>query len=185
MTQARAETLRHHLKLHTRDLHDRLDRSLAPLALGDDAEYADFLKIQFSVRCAIEDWAAGNLPDGLQIPSALANLSSDLADLGVPLPACAKLLMPERIDPLGVVWAVGGSSLGNRAMVTRRRRAGLMKANRFLTDPAQAKYFSRVIPSLNREVTAAEARPAIKAAKAVFNCYLTALTDGPLLLEAA
>lgn len=65
--------------------------------------------------------------------------------------------------------------MGNRAMLTQRRKAGFNTAERFLTDPATSAYFRSLLPRLAEPVSDEDADAAVMAAEAVFHAFLTAV----------
>ena len=185
MAQSRTASLRQHLRHATQPLHDRLDSQLGPRALDGGPGYAEFLGVQYAARAPIDAWAAANLPADLRPPEAAPALLRDLAALGIAPPAAAPFRFPAGGDPLGLVWAIAGSSLGNGALLVRRRKRGLGGAEAFLSDPAQAAFFARIAPLLETEIDADTAAPAVAAAAAVFACYLAALARVDTIAEAA
>lgn len=170
--------LRHWLKEGTRTLHDRLDASVPEGEyLADDADYARFLQAQHAARAAIEAWAARQMPDRLRPPPTASLIASDLRDLGATCPLPHSFAPPSGSDPLGVAWAIGGSAMGNKTLLLRRRRAGAVRAERFLSDPAGAAYFRSLLPRLAIPLGEAEARPAVQAAAAVFELFLATVAN--------
>lgn len=176
-------SLRAALKRDTASLHDTLDGALADWALADGAmasprDYARFLAVQYRARKPIEDWVAHHLdPDDAPPPQAPL-IRADLSALGVGIPprsAQAEFAMPDGADPIGLKWALAGSSLGNRAMLAQRRKNGLEGPEAFLSDSAMPTYFKRLRPELEREVDSARGEAAVAAAKAVFARFLAAL----------
>ena len=163
-------------------MHDVLDESLAPAALGDDAEYAAFLAAQYAARLPVERWVAErDLPDAP--PPQCHLIVDDLAALDTVVPAPTKSFeLPANADPVGAYWALAGSALGNRAILNRRRKLGRSAPVRFLSDEAMPNYFKSLRPHLERSTTLVDARPAIRAAKAVFEQFL--LTQDAVRLAA-
>jgi heme oxygenase len=177
-------TLRHDLKSSTADLHSRLDARLGALDLADRADYARFLRIQLAARGPIERWCGAHLPAALLPPAQSALTAADLAALGVIGGAAA---MPFAAPPmcagtaLGVAWALGGSSLGNRAMLAHlRRTASGDWPTAFLADPAMPAFWSALRPHLERSANAEETRAAVAGAEAVFAQFLAAADRAPL-----
>ena len=170
--------LRRWLKEGTRTLHDRLDASVEEGEyLAEDANYARFLQAQYSARAAIEAWAARHMPDALRPPPTAQLIASDLRDLGVGCPMPRAFAPPSDADSLGVAWAIGGSAMGNKTLLLRRRLAGAVMAERFLSDPAGAAYFRSLLPRLAAPASEAEAQPAIEAAAAVFELFLATVAN--------
>lgn len=165
-------SLRTVLKQRTRPLHDKLDAMLGHAPL-DSCGYVAFLGVQYASRAPIEAWAAVMAPE-IRPPASAPLIAQDLASLGVPLPCEARFVWPAGADPLGVAWALAGSSLGNRALLHQRRKAGLEGPDRFLTDPAPVLYFQALLPRLAEAVPAARADAAARGAEAVFRTFLEA-----------
>lgn len=180
-----AAGLRKLLRQGTKSLHDRLDALLADAAVGDDAAYAAFLTAQHAARDPIERWAAAQMEPALCPPPSAPLIAADLAELGAPVPPPASFAFPAGGDPLGLAWALGGSSLGNRALLARRRRAGRAGATRFLDDAALPAFFRRILPLLAEPVSQSRADAARAAAEAVFACFLAAAARHPAPLENA
>lgn len=178
--RAKDPSLRQVLKTRTRDLHERLDASVGSAALGDADNYAAFLAVQYSARAPIEQWAATDLGTDLRPPATSALIADDLAALGCPRPPEQAFTFPAGADPRGLAWALGGSSLGNKAMLVERRRAGHTGADRFLSDPSTAAFFRRLLPHLEQPVSADEADAAVAAAEAVFLTFLAAASHASL-----
>lgn len=169
--------LRHVLKKRTADLHDTLDRALGG-TLTDGAGYGAFLRVQHSARAPIERWAASHMDPALRPPPMAPLIAADLAELGVGLPPDQSFSGPDRAGQLGMAWALGGSALGNKALLAQRRRAGQIGADRFLSDTATATYFRRILPLLAGAADDVEADAAVAAAQAIFATFLTAATRG-------
>lgn len=182
LSNADPGSLRHVLKQRTRRLHDELDGALGHAAT-DSRAYATFLQVQYAARAPIERWARLNLPEDVKPPATAPLIAADLAHLESALPSEAAFAFPAGGDPLGLAWALGGSSMGNRAMLVRCRKAGLAAADRFLSDPATARYFRALLPRLAEAASPGQANAAVAAAEAVFHTFLAAV--GATDLEAA
>lgn len=178
------ETLRQGLRRMTGALHDVLDRTLGAAALDGPAGYAAFLATQYAARCGIEAWAGAALPRGLRPPAVAHLIAQDLAALGEPSPPAMPFRFPDGAHPLGLAWALGGSALGNRAMLARLREAGIAKGTRFLSDRALARYFTGLLPELEQPAAPELLEAAGSAAEAVFETFLRAARD-PILEQAA
>ena len=176
-------TLRTLLKTRTAALHERLDALLTDCATGGDERYASFLAVQHAARLPIERWMRGHMDDALRPPDVTPLISADLAELGKRVPPPHTFLFPADANPIGLGWALGGSALGNRAMLLQRRRTGATGAERFLSDRSLATYFAGLMPKLSEVVTPGEAHGAIQAAEAVFLTFID--TTGALLLKTA
>lgn len=140
--------------------------------MGDPAEYGAFLSIQHAARTPVERWLADNADELMMPPRMTSLLEADLTDLGLHVPAPQPLTMPADANPLGVAWVLGGSSLGNRAMLAERQRRDLGGPERFLSDRTMAKFFSALLPDL--EKASADAEGSVAAANAVFETFLAA-----------
>ena len=168
------ETLRQGLRRATRATHDMLDRTLGPKALESSGGYAEFLRIQYAARRPIETWAAMSVPPQSRPPAVADLIAQDLAALGQTLPAVAPFCYPNGADPLGFSWAIGGSALGNRAMLARVRDTGISTETRFLADRRAARYFAGLLPKLDQPTSADRLSAAVRAADAVFATFLHA-----------
>lgn len=163
-------TLRTDLNAATRAQHDALDRELSPLAEGP--HYRQFLQIQYSVRAPVESWLAANVTDPLP-PRQTALVRDDLRELGA-LPS-ANLPTFEAEDPReawGIAWTLAGSSIGNRTLLHRRRKAGLRGPDRFLGDEAMPRYWAELRPRIEVPMDEATHEHAIRGARRVFDIFL-------------
>lgn len=175
-TTSRSELhpLRHWLKEGTAALHDRLDASVDSAALGDEARYCDFLIAQYRARGAVEEWARAHLDPDIRPPETADLIAQDLRELGKPVPAHAAFDPPPS-DPLGVAWAIGGSSLGNKMLLSERRRMSACHAERFLSDTRGIAYFRSLLPKFAAPVSRSDADGAVRAAEAVFQTFLASV----------
>lgn len=179
------ETIREALRAATATAHAGLDEGMAQVDLGDAGEYADFLRFQLSARTPIEEWMAGNCAADHHIPSQLALIEADLAALGRDAAISPGRFHAPATGCLGVAWALGGSSLGNRAMLAGLRKRGADVPVAFLADPAMPAFFARLKRQLDRPAAEyAELPAAIAAAHAVF-AFFVAARDGSELKRAA
>lgn len=166
-------SLRLILKERTASLHDTLDLALGEAAL-DEIGYVEFLSRQYAARAPIERWAQANMDSAVTPPATSPLIAADLAELGSALPAEESFSFPADGNPLGLAWALGGSALGNKALLVQRRKSGLDGPQRFLGDKATAIYFGRVLPALSQPVESRVADAAVAAAEAVFGTFLAA-----------
>lgn len=173
-TRSEPQPLRHWLREGTAALHEHLDSSVEAASLGDDAYYVTFLAAQYRARKAIEAWADVHCAADMYPPETSSLIAEDLRDLGRPIPAAGQF-DPPASDPIGVAWAIGGSSLGNKALLRERRRAGACHAERFLSDTRGMDYFRSLLPKLAQPVVRADANGPILAAEAVFQTFLAAV----------
>lgn len=167
--------LRHWLKEGTAALHDRLDASTDAAALGSDSIFVAFLTAQYRARQPIETWAGQHLAGKLRPPPVADMIAEDLRELGAALPAIRPFDLPAAADPIGVAWAIGGSSLGNKTLLAERRGTGAHHAERFLSDTQGLAFFRSLLPRLAVSVTKVEAASAIVGAEAVFDTFLAAV----------
>lgn len=167
------ESLRAALRQRTRLAHDRLDSMLAPLAVGDDCDYAAFLTIQYRIRAGIENWVERN-PISSAPPVTSPLIAEDLLEMGQRCPGALPFLMPEAADPIGLAWVIGGSALGNKSLLARRRQSGLAGSCRFLEDTSTIAYFTRLLPLLEAPAPDRQIDLAALAAEAVFDAFLSA-----------
>ena len=168
------ETLRQGLRRATRATHDMLDCTLGPKALESSGGYAEFLRIQYAARRPIETWATMFQPPQLRPPAVADLIAQDLAALQETLPLADPFSFPDGADPLGLAWAIGGSALGNRAMLTRVRGAGISTETRFMADRRMAQYFTGLLPELDQPASLDRLAAAVRAADAVFATFLHA-----------
>lgn len=167
-------TLRQSLKERTRALHDRLDQDLAPLAIGRLEDYAAFLSISYAARSAIEATMERHSATALVPPPTAHLIARDLTVLGKPLPPPLLATVPDGDAALGVAWALGGSSLGNRALLARRRQLSRTGPTHFLADRAGAAFFAGLLPLLAGPALPDRAWRAVAGATAVFELFLAA-----------
>jgi heme oxygenase len=179
LRQADPSSLRHVLKQRTRRLHDELDGALGH-AVCDPEGYIGFLATQYAARAPIERWAAQTLPGELRPPTTAPLIAADLTELAASLPDEIDFAFPAGAAPIGLAWALGGSSMGNRAMLVQRRKAGFTSAERFLGDPAGAAFFRRLLPRLSMPASPAQADAAVAAAETVFRTFLAAVCSHKL-----
>lgn len=72
---------------------------------------------------------------------------------------------------------MAGSALGNRTMLSRRRKAGLHDAERFLSDTRLTTYFSELLGVLHAERDHAELDEAIQGALRTFAIFESAFAS--------
>ena len=163
-------TLRTDLNAATRAKHDALDRELSPLAEGP--HYARFVKIQFAVRAPVESWLAAHVTDPLP-PTQTALIREDLRELGIqPSDDLPTFQAEDPREAWGIAWTLAGSSLGNRALLHRRRKAGLRGADRFLGDESMPRYWAELRPRIEVPMDEATHEHAIRGARRVFDIFL-------------
>lgn len=96
-------------------------------------------------------------------------IAADLAVLDAAPPVPEGFLRFKTSDEaLGAAWVVAGSSLGNKAILNRRRKIGLVTADSFLSDDALPSYFRRLLAVIERPASAERLNEAINGAIAAF-----------------
>lgn len=169
--------LRNQLRQATAKKHTRLDTAFGDLPLSSDRDYADFLLGQYRARKIVGTALAICPPFGIAAPPCqLASLSQDLVDLGNKIRGAeSDLVFATPLVSLGAAWVLAGSSLGNRTIRTRRRKAGLRGPDRFLSDDSLARYFVELLAILDRSYTVVEVEQAIAGAHATFDVFAQSL----------
>lgn len=111
-------------------------------------------------------------------PAQAPLIRADLADLGISAEREAVAPARELTEPLGVAWTLGGSSLGNRAMLAHlRKRTGADWPTAFLADPRMAQFWSALRPRIEQPTDSETASRAAASALAVFARFEAALAD--------
>ena len=143
------------------------------MPVSSENNYAAFLSAQFAARCAVERALAMQPPAGLAAPpSQAAALSQDLADLGIAAERLAEeFTLETSAAALGAAWVLAGSSLGNKAMIAQRRKAGSRGPERFLSDVGLARYFGGLLHVLDRPHSETDIEQAITGAIATFALF--------------
>ncbi len=141
----------------------------------DPAGYAHFLRVQHAARAPIERWMSEHCPAELQPPIQAHLLEADLADMKVSVLAPINGFdLPGVADPLGTVWALAGSSLGN-AMIQRQVSGSPACAHlpqRFLCDTAMHGFWKSLLPKLNLPASDDAVAASVEGAVAVFDHFL-------------
>ena len=165
--------LRMQLREATAPVHTRLDRLVGDMPLSSQADYTAFLLAQFEARRLLDKAFADQPPVFLPAPPVQAELiASDLRELVVDTPFfVGQLSLDCAHTSLGAAWALAGSSLGNRAMLLQRRKAGLGGPVRFLSDPAMPAYFQRLVEVLKRPFADCEIAAAVNGANRAFAVF--------------
>jgi len=180
--RATGATLRAVLRAATAPSHDRLDAAVGALDLADASQYAEFLRIQLAAREALEALLGQRM--GHDAPPSQAHLlRADLQALNEALPARRVLVsLPAGADITGMCWAVAGSHLGNRMMMRNlATRAPAEWPTRFLADESMMTWWQGFRPALERPATPGD--PAIPAACAAFDAFLSAAADQGLAID--
>ena len=176
---AHSENLRHSLRGATASAHDLLDHSLRAASGWTSLEdYARFLTLQHAARAPVEDWLADHAPEDLEPPAQCPQIESDLDALGVPTPPASQRFAVARSNhnqsvALGAAWVLAGSSLGNRSILKKVRRAGNGDwPHAFLGDEAMLEFWRGLRLRIERPAETAEVEAASAAANAVFDHFL-------------
>ena len=172
----RVEKLRNELRVATAEAHDRLDRAVGRWPLGSQADYTAFLSAQYVARRAAEKAFERQNPTALPAPPCQSVLlAADLSDLSSAAPPAGEsVVFADSFEALGGAWVVAGSSLGNRSMLTARRKAASPGPDRFLSDQTMALYFGDVLKVMERDHPAGATQAAIRGALACFDVFETA-----------
>ncbi|QZD88831.1 biliverdin-producing heme oxygenase [Qipengyuania aurantiaca] len=170
--------MRTELKRATAAVHARLDAHVGGLPLGNTADYSAFLTAQFGARSAIEPALAKHpLPDLAPMPSQLASLAADLSEMGYrATSATPQTRFANASQSLGAAWVVSGSSMGNRAILVQRNKAGCIGPERFLSDTQMANYFRQLVAVLENAPAHIELAEAVLGAKKAFAVFEAAFT---------
>ena len=167
------ENLRTGLRDATRQGHDALDLSMRDTGWRDRASYGRFLQMQHAARAPIEKWAGRACPAELSPPPQTRLIEDDLAELGIaPVAPPYEFELPENADPIGLAWAIAGSSLGNRAIlhdISKSAEEDL--PTRFLADESMTSFWNSLRPALGEFVSDQEKAAATLAALAVFDHF--------------
>lgn len=144
------------------------------MPLSGPVAYAAFLQAQGSARAALEAAFEQTKPESLPSPPQQTDLiARDLAELaGSAVTPCKPVLLQTQHHALGAAWVVAGSSMGNRAMLAKRRKAGLSQANAFFSDEKMPAYFSVLIPVVERPRSTEAQQAVLKGATLAFELFL-------------
>lgn len=159
----------------TGDLHDRLDDRVSATDLSRRDDYVRFLRFQYAARYPVEQWLAAH-GDDCALPATTPLIARDLERLGTPLPSLSRFDHPSTDGAIGIAWALAGSHLGNRAMLSRLRKSGAQEMHtRFLADDSMRAAWKDLLPVLESPHSPAKTEAAIAAARAVFTHFLQRL----------
>lgn len=147
--------MRQSLRRSTEESHEALDLSLGSLDLSDRDGYARFLSVQYAARQMIEAWVDLHCPAALKPPPQTHMIADDLARLDRPRPVMAPSCQFEapHDGALGIAWALGGSSMGNRLMARRVEEGKSGLPVTFLSDGGMADFFRRIRSRLDQPAT--------------------------------
>lgn len=178
MRAADCASLRAELRVHTDADHEALDAEMRQVGWSDRASYGRFLQIQHAARLPIERWALGSCPDEICPPRQAHLIESDLAALDLSCETIdSEFALPEGANPIGLAWAIAGSSLGNRAILRDVKRGDGDRADagdlpsRFLSDRTMTEFWQGLRPRLERPVSLETLPAAAMAAKQVFDHF--------------
>lgn len=172
--------MRRHLRKQTRPAHDALDALMRDDGWHTAERYGEFLLCQYAARRPLDDWAQRHLPAAQRPPEQTSLLRADLDALGmsdqigavdhlVAEMAQSQFDLPRAALPLGLAWALAGSSLGNKAILGELRGSEAQNWPRaFLTDPAMSEFWRALLPQLDEANTQGDYDAAALAANHVF-----------------
>ncbi|XUU61131.1 biliverdin-producing heme oxygenase [Erythrobacter sp. HA6-11] len=147
------------------------------------AGYTQFLQVQLAARAPIEHWFAEDCPEELQPPRQTHLIKQDLNAMKAAMaPSIGTFDLPQGADPLGAVWALAGSSLGN-AMIQRQVASSIACAHlpqSFLSDQSMHRFWKDLLPLLNATYSNEKAQAACQGANAVFAHFLRAAETSQL-----
>ena len=182
-TAVQSGSLREVLRARTYDAHETIDANMRQFGWGDAASYVRFLQIQHAARAPVERWAQAHAPadaHGTAAPPAQSHLIADdlramgHGVIGAPRP----FAMPAGADPIGLYWAIAGSSLGNRAIALDMKRSGLGDLPQgFLSDGAMIGYWQGLRDQLREGENRGRADAAVAAALAVFEHFISVVGE--------
>ena len=137
--------------------------------------------LQHAARHSVEAWLAVHAPPDLLAPAQTPLIARDLSVLGTGVSEGEKFSHPDtsRASVLGIVWALAGSSLGNRAILKDVRRAARDDAQwpaSFLADDVMLAFWSTLRRQIERPANADEAEAARRSASALFEHFTAAVT---------
>ena len=141
--------------------------------MAGGAGFGAFLLAQYRARHQVEAALDDNPPLGLSAPPRMTDLlARDLAFLGLDVqPPHDRIAFASAAESLGAAWVLAGSSMGNRAMLTMRRKAGLDGPHEFLSDQSMTSYFQHLLQVLSRDHSAAARRAAAGGALRTFALF--------------
>ena len=174
MRAPQENTIRDGLRATTREAHDALDLSMSRLDLADPEDYACFLAIQLAAREPVEAWCAAHCTPDLRPPAQASLIRADLVELGRNAPPASSppKYLPHDLEPLAVAWVMAGSSLGNRTLLARMRKAGASgMPTDFLDDPAMTNFWQGLKPKLDRPAAPGESDRMAESARTIFALF--------------
>ena len=185
-----SDNLRASLRDATTRAHDLLDNSMrAAAGWQTRADYARFLKLQYTARLPIEGWLARHAEPSDLPPPQCPLIAQDLLELGERVPLCLTSFAAASVDEitqsdvLGTAWVLAGSSLGNRAIHAEVRRIAKAAGEtdwpaRFLANDDMLQFWRALRPRIERPADAQEMERATLAAAAVFEHFLPLAEEG-------
>lgn len=170
-------TLRQELRKATHDIHSRLDDAIGNWPIDSAKSYAHFLTLQFRVRSGVEAALETSPPSPLATPPPQSALiAHDLAELSTAVPAKIPAFeFSNSSQSIGAAWVLAGASLGNKAILVRRCKAGISGADRFLADAALPTYFRDMLNYLDQPRNMQTTADAISGATMVFAAFEDAI----------
>lgn len=174
MHAPREVSIREWLRANTREVHDALDMAMSRLDLADPEDYARFLAIQLAAREPVEAWCAMYSAPEFRPPVQSPLIRADIAELGriAPPTTSPPPHLASDLQPLAVAWVVAGSSLGNRTLLARMRKAGAdAMPTAFLADPAMNAFWTRLKPELDRPASPQMGEKLAGTAETIFSVF--------------
>ncbi|MBV7265098.1 biliverdin-producing heme oxygenase [Erythrobacter ani] len=177
---ANTNDLRSCLRGATAAAHDQLDRTMREVSgWSSEAEYRQFLSLQYAARAPIEGWLSEEAPDDLKPPPQCPLIARDLMALDAPVPkiparVSASFSAPpaDRAGIMGVAWVVAGSALGNRSILKELDHAGQSQwPSSFLGDPHMLSFWSRLKRQMREPASDADVETATQGAFTAFNHF--------------
>lgn len=178
LLQEKSMNLRQELRMATQDVHDRLDSSIDFQTLCDPATYKKFLLAQISARKPIEDWLSVNCPAEIRPPAQVHLLQRDLEAMGAEgeIDEGPPFALDEENGVLGAVWAIAGSSLGNRTILSKLMKQGCKDLpTEFLSDGTMPQFWKTLLQRIEKDASAETIASSCQAAHAVFDRFTNAM----------
>lgn len=134
-----------------------------------------FLLFQLAARTPLEDWLCDH--SETPPPRMVPVLADAIDSAAVSAKARQTVWTGHPNEALGLAWLLTGSSLGNRAILAARRKAGLTGGEPFLADPSMSEYWQALRATLNREYGEFDTHLAVNGAKRGFDHFLACIED--------
>ncbi|HZG28589.1 MAG TPA: biliverdin-producing heme oxygenase [Ensifer sp.] len=169
------------LRLHTVDLHRRLDERISETSILTSEGYLRFLTMHARVLPAVETWLSSRA-DFVEMPESqerlrTSALNSDFEALGIALPPSRNMsFLNETASVAGICYVLEGSRLGGAYLVRQISRSGSDQPSNFLNHGREKSLWSSFLAWLAaRELSPAGIGRATEAAESMFGAYLSAL----------